>query len=284
MKLLTILILFCATVYGQKKIKTDCNTVFVCIDAATYQKLFTNTYLKDTIFIGKETSIATNDNAYTGKYAIGQMATIEFFKPTSIDKLGNHLYDWGIEFKTRGTDDLALIHQNAQKLHMQVDTVTTILQDGDTSLPWYQSLTLSQKKSNYELSILEYQKSYLNFLGFTKEEIDSPMSFDYFNSTLSNGKKYPRQFKNISSITVVVDSAALRQLKQYCLLNNMKATTNAFFKDDFVLKYQLVQHTKKIYLKKIELNLLTKQPKRTINIDNKVLFNVNNTLCSIVFN
>jgi hypothetical protein len=163
------------------------------------------------------------------------------------------LYDWGIEFKTRATQDVQLILKNAQKHHINVDTFTTILDDVDTTLPWYQSVTLSQKKLNYELSILDYQKSYLNYLGFTKEEINAPMTFDYFNTTISNGRKYPRQFKNISSITVQVDSATLLQLKKYCLLNNMKATSNTFYNADFVLKYKLVQHAKKIYLKKIEI-------------------------------
>jgi Family of unknown function (DUF5829) len=284
MKILPILLLFYIGVFGQKKIQTDCNTVFVCIDAVTYQKIFTNTFLRDTIFICKEATTTTADDTYTGKYAIGKMGTIEFLKPASLDKLGNHLYDWGIEFKTRETDDVKFIYKNAQKLHIKVDTTTTILHDADTALPWYQSVILSQKKSNYELSILAYQKSYLNYLGFTKEEINTPMTFDYFNTTISNGRKYPRQFNNISSVTVQVDSAAWRQLKQYCLLNNMKQIGNAFYNKDFVLKYQLVHHAKKMYLKKIEVNLLTKQPTRTISIDNKVVFTIKNTICSIVFN
>ena len=284
MKILPILLLFSIGVFGQKKVQTDCNTVFVCIDSTTYQKLFTNTFLRDTIFICKEATTTTAADVYTGKYAIGQMGTLEFFKPVNFDKIGNHLHDWGIEFKTRGTQDVELIYNNAQKLHIKVDTATTILHDADTALPWYKSLTLPQKKSNYELSILTYQKSYLNYLGFTKEEINTPMTFDYFNTTVSNGRKYPRQFKNISSITVQVNSAALRQLKQYCLLNKMKQIGNAFYNKDFVLKYQLVHHAKKMYLKKIEVNLLTKQPTRTISIDNKVVFTIKNTICSILFN
>jgi hypothetical protein len=73
------------------------------------------------------------------------MGTIEFLKPASLDKLGNHLYDWGIEFKTRATQDVQLILKNTQKHYINVDTFTTILDDVDTTLPWYQSITHSQK-------------------------------------------------------------------------------------------------------------------------------------------
>lgn len=284
MKLLPILLFFSIGVFGQKKVQTDCNTVFVCIDSITYQKLFTNTFLRDTIFICKEATTTTAADVYTGKYALGQMGTLEFLKPVNLDKIGNHLHDWGIEFKTRGIQDFELIYKNAQQRHINSDTTTVILHDVDTALPWYQSLSLPQKKSNYELSILTYQKSYLNYLGFTKEEINTPMTFDYFNTTVSNGRKYPRQFKNISSITVQVDSAALRQLKQYCLLNKMKQIGNAFYSTDFVLNYNVQENSKQVWLKKIVINLLSKQPSRTINLDNKVVFTINDTHCNIVFN
>lgn len=179
--------------FGQTKPnnKTDFNTIFICVDSITYKNLFQNKFLKDTLFFCRESHQETNNNSYTGKYFIGESATIEFFQPQLSDKVGDKFGDWGIEFKTRKTRILENIIGNANLLKYAIDTFTTTFLDSLT-IPWYK--TLSFKTSKNELSILAYQNEYLKYLGFTSDQINKSMTYKEFNHIISNGKKYPRQF------------------------------------------------------------------------------------------
>ena len=103
----TLLLLSIVTL-GQessKKLPIDINTVFVTIDEQTYQKLFENSFVKDTLFFCKNQSNKTNKEDYSGKYLIGNAATIEFFAPMNTSKTGDTFGDIGIEFKTRKVKD-----------------------------------------------------------------------------------------------------------------------------------------------------------------------------------
>ena len=102
LKLLPICLFFSINLFfGQQKNKIDANTIFICIDSLSYQKIFSNSFVHDSLFICRENTTKTNDDNYTGKYAIGKSATIEFFQPSKENKIGNHLGDFGMEFKTR---------------------------------------------------------------------------------------------------------------------------------------------------------------------------------------
>ena len=102
-KIIYIALLLCVFIsngqYSQSKI--DCNTLFVCIPAEDYTALFSNSFVKDTLFFCREESTKTNIDDYTGKYFIGEFATLEFLKPSDKNKFGDHLNDIGIEFKSR---------------------------------------------------------------------------------------------------------------------------------------------------------------------------------------
>lgn len=86
------LILFLITAqlaYTQSK--TECNTIFICIDSLSYEQIFSNVYVRDTLFFCREQTTKTLADEYTGKYAIGKAGNLEFFKPNNIDKIGNQL-------------------------------------------------------------------------------------------------------------------------------------------------------------------------------------------------
>ena len=93
MKRALFFIILFIQIYGnanaQSKLQVDCNTIFIGIDSLTYDALFSNKYIKDTLFICRQVSSQTNKDAYTGKYLIGKSATIEFFRPKPIGKLGD---------------------------------------------------------------------------------------------------------------------------------------------------------------------------------------------------
>jgi hypothetical protein len=275
--------LFANNVIAQKKVMTDCNTIFVCIDSISYKQLFTSLFIKDTVFVCHETTTNTKDDQYTGKYAIGKSATLEFFMPKPIDKIGNHLYDFGIEFKTRQFGDLNLLIAKIDKRKTAIDTNTTQLNDLDTILPWYKTLLVAPSNPHFELSILEYQKEYLNYLGFDKKEILSPMTYEYYNQKISNGKKYPRQFNKIKSVTIQINKSQIEGLKYFCLLNEMKQKANTFYKDEFAINFEIIDQSTISKISKIEIELIDVQPQRTIEVSNNLMFKISNKTCEIIF-
>ena len=199
--------------------------------------------------------------------------------PKPIEKAGNHLNDFGVEFKTRRLGSLDLLTKIAQKKRMLIDTSLTQLNDQDTVLAWYKTLSLSPPKSNFELCILEYQKEYLNYLGFDKEEILNPMTYEYYNQKLSNG----RQFSKIKSVTLQLHKNQMDQLKAFCLLNEIKQKANTFYNDEFAINFEVVDQLIVSKIKKIEIELVDVQADRIIHVSNNLMFKISNKTCEIVF-
>ena len=269
--------------FGQKKIipKTDFNTLFVCIDSISYHNLFQNKYLRDTLFFCREIQQETNTDSYTGKYLIGESSTIEFFQPKNTAQIGDHLGDLGIEFKTRKIKILDEIIEKSKVLKFSVDTSTTLTILDSLSIPWYKTLSLTNPKN--ELSILEYQADYLLYLGFTKKQISQSMTFKEYNSILSNGKKYPRQFNKIKSVTIQINKSQIEGLKYFCLLNEMKQKANTFYKDEFAINFEIIDQSTISKISKIEIELIDVQPQRTIEVSNNLMFKISNKTCEIIF-
>ena len=173
--------------FGQNKslLKTDFNTLYICIDSISYKQLCQSTYLKDTLFLCRENKQETNTDSYNGKYLIGESSTLEFFQPKNTNYTGDHFGDWGIEFKTRNINILDEIIEQSNFLNFPIDTCTNKIILDSLKIPWYKELNFKNSKS--ELIILEYQQEYLEFLGFTKKQIRQSMSFKDYNNILSNG-------------------------------------------------------------------------------------------------
>jgi hypothetical protein len=282
-RLVIVFMILAHSILAQPKPLSDCNTIFICIDSVSYRQLFANSYIKDTLFFCREATTNTLNDSYTGKYAIGKAANLEFFKPSEQDKIGNHLNDFGIEFKTRTLGDLQKLQQIAQQQKVAIDTNTTQLTEEDIVLVWYKTLKVKRTKTNFELSIIEYQKVYLKYLGFTDAEIASPMTFDYFNQKLSHGRKYPRQFNKIRAITLQINKTEMPYFKQFCVLNQMKQTRNSFYSPDLSIDYVVVDTPLPTKIKKIKVELINPQAKRNIRVSNNLSFNINQKNCEIVF-
>ena len=75
----------------------DCNTIFVCIKEKDFETLFDNSFVKDTLFFCQENTTKTVTDEYSGKYFMGEFATLEFLQPSKNNKFGDHLNDIGIE-------------------------------------------------------------------------------------------------------------------------------------------------------------------------------------------
>lgn len=261
--------------FGQTKSipKTDFNTFFVCIDSVTYKQLYQSKYLKDTLFICREQEETTNAGTYTGKYLIGESATLEFFQPKNTHQLGDNFGDWGIEFKTRKINILDQLIKKSNSLKFPIDTSTTTVTQDSLQISWYKSISL--KNSNSELSILEYQTDYLKSLGFTNSQINQSMTFKEFNGILSNGKKYPRQFSMVTYIKLYADKNLIDRLQKFAKLNNCQTDKNTFTNGETTIEYIEVQKMPKFPIKEIGFSLINDQiyhyEKNSDNLDIKIL-------------
>jgi hypothetical protein len=260
--------------FGQKKSinKTDFNTIFICVDSITYKQLYINKYIKDTLFICRESQQETNTNSYIGKYLIGESSTLEFFQPKNNSQIGDHFGDFGIEFKTRKINTLNDIIEKSKLFNFAIDTATTTFIDS-LPIPWYK--TLSFKNLKNELAILEYQADYLMDLGFTKTQISQPMTFKAFNSILSNGKKYPRQFSMVTYIKLYADKKLIDRLQNFAKLNNCRKVKNTFTNGETTIEYIEVQNLPEFPLQEIGLSLMNDQiyhyEKISENLDIRIL-------------
>jgi hypothetical protein len=283
MKKLIALLFISNFAFSQIRPTTDFNTIFICIDSSTYESIFKDNYIKDSLFITREQSTQTNSDNYNGKYAIGEAATIEFFKPKPTGQFGDNLGDFGIEFKTRKIGELNKIVEEAGKNNFKIDTQITNLNETDTIIPWYKTVQLLHSKSNIELSFLEYQTEYLNYIGFEGDELTKEITFSEFNKILSNGKKYPRLFKKISSITIKIDKNTYENIEQFCRLNNMQKEGDFFFNSDLKIFTEVSRIACKSEIKKIELELLYTQPNKIIFVSEKLKYNLKSNKCEIIF-
>lgn len=271
------------TCIGQTKLipKADFNTFFVCIDTLTYSQLFQSRYVRDTLFLCREIQQETNADSYVGKYLIGESATIEFFQPKESNQLGDHYGDWGIEFKTRKINDLDIFIKKSQLFTVNVDTSTntTILD----SLPilWYK--TLGFKTSKNELTILEYQAEYLQNLGFTKTQINKSMTFKEYNSILSQGKKYPRQFTMITYVKLFADKKLIENLQNFATLNNYRKIKNGFSNNETLIEYEEVISVPEFPIQRLDVSLLNTQKYRMVEISKNLSIKTEGKKASFIF-
>lgn len=271
------------TIKAQNKVELDCNTIFLGVDSITYHSLFANKYLKDTLFFCRQVQTNTNKEDYTGKYFIGESATIEFFCAKPAGKLGDKLGDVGLELKTRQINQLDKLISRAEKLKLKIDT-TNVFYQADTTLSWYNTISLASKNENFGFYTLEYQASYLKYVGFTDAEIALPITYAQYNAKRSGGKPYPRLFASIKSIKVSANTNQLKTIKTFCKLNGFSNRQNKSFTNSFTVFYEKNNPQIAIKLKQIKIALLSKQPKRTIMISDALTVAVDGHEATLIFN
>jgi Family of unknown function (DUF5829) len=280
-----IFILLTSNLLAQKlQPKFDCNTIFVCIDSADYEKLFSNPFIKDTLFFCRNSTTNTATDNYTGKYFIGKSATLEFINPSANNNFGDHLYDVGIEFKTRklGLQKEFIANAKAKNINCIIDS--TQLTIDSSLLDWYKTLEVKPSNKQLQISLLEYQKKYLESLGFTDEESNKSMSFEEFNNILSGGRKYPRQFNAIKSVSIRVLQKDIVYLQNTAKMLGLEFSKSKIFNKDFALHYQVVAEPVKTGLSSIEISLVNSLPKQNIHISKTISVLVNGNKAIINFN
>ncbi|QBN19032.1 DUF5829 family protein [Flavobacterium nackdongense] len=281
MKFIIITLLVVNVAFTQQRKLPDCNTIILCIDSETYNNIFTNSFIKDTLFICKEISTTTNKESYKGKYFIGKSATLELFQPNENGKFGDKFGDIGIEFKTKKIGEQLELIKKARKQGIALITDQIKLED---SIPWYSSIKLHDNKTNLELSTIEYRSEYLEYLGFDKYEITHTMTYESFNKKLSKGRTYPREFSKFESINIKINTKDLKLLEEFCLLNNMRKKRNAFGSKDFTIYYTIDETMDTVEIVNLKLRLINTYKNREINISKKVVLKINKKSGTFFFN
>ena len=259
--------------------KTDCNTILVCIPAADYATLFSNSFVKDTLFFCKENTTKTANDEYSGKYFMGEFATLEFLQPSKNNKFGDHLNDIGIEFKSRKIGLLDSI----KGINSKVEIEKVYLESDSKKHLWYDALKLKENKTNLEFSILEYSAEELKMLGFTDDEIKKTISPTDFNKIAYGDHNYPRKFKSIKSITLEVNKIGLNYLKQLASNFDLSFNKNYIQCNDFRIYYKLKKKNNKTVLKTIEINLTESLPSKTSLISSNITMSISKNTAQLVF-
>jgi hypothetical protein len=282
-KLILLLLVFSVKCFAQQALRVDCNTIFICVDSATYKSLSATPYLRDTLSVFIESATTTNAGSYQGKYLLGKSATIEFIQPKNTGLFGDSAGDMGLELKTRLLGQQAGIIKSARQQGITLDTSSVTIPDSAGAISWYNAVSVKSNAGNFEFSTLEYQRDYLKYMGFDDTEIGAPMTYDYFNTKLSGGKQYPKQFSAIKSATIVATEKDIDIIKGFFSLNNFKSGKNSFTNGDFTLYYTIDKMATTTRLKNIKLVLLTAQSPRLITISNKLELQVKNKEATLLF-
>lgn len=275
--ILSIFFGLCELVYSQSK--TDCNTLFVCIPAEDYATLFFNSFVKDTLFICKENTTKTATDEYSGKYFIGEFATLEFLQPSKNNKFGDHLNDIGIEFKSRNIGIL----DSLKNSNSNVDIEKVYIESDTEKYLWYDSLKLKKNKTNLEFYILEYSAEYLKQLGFSETQLLEDISPSKYNEIVYKNKAYPRKFKSFKSISIEVDSKGKKYLKQIAQQFKFKFYENFIDCKDFTIYYKLNKKIKNTILKNIEVNLTEPLSNKEIVLSKTITISISNKNAKIIF-
>jgi Family of unknown function (DUF5829) len=279
LKFLIFVILMSSIQIMHSQFKMDANTIFVCIPAEDYTSLFSNSFVKDTLFICKENTTKTSTSEYTGKYFIGEFATLEFMQPSENNKFGDHLNDIGIEFKSRKIgllDSLKKTNTNfeIEKVYLESDTEKHL---------WYDDLQLKKYKTNLEFSVLEYSAEELKTLGFADDEIKKSISPTDFNKIVYEDHKYPRKFKSIKSIKMEVNADGLNYLKQISKAFHFKMNNNSITYNGFIIYYTLNKNLSATKLKNITLNLIEDLKSKKIELTTHISISISKNTATFDF-
>ncbi|UPT67486.1 MAG: DUF5829 family protein [Sphingobacteriales bacterium JAD_PAG50586_3] len=281
--LILLLLVFNAACFAQTAFKVDCNTIFICVDSATYKSLSAVPYLRDTLAVFIESATTTNAGSYQGKYLLGKSATIEFIQPKNTGLFGDSAGDVGLELKTRLLGQQADIIKSAQQQGLMLDTSSVTIPDSAGAISWYNAVSVKSNAGNFEFSTLEYQRDYLKYMGFDDVEIAAPMTYDYFNTKLSGGRQYPKQFSAIKSAAIVATKKDIDLIRQFFSLNNFKSGKNSFTNGDFTLYYTIDNQAVTTCLKNIKLVLLKEQSPRIISISDNLEIHVKGKEATLLF-
>ncbi len=96
------------------------------------------------------------------------------------------------------------------------------------------------------------------------------MTFKKYNSILSNGKKYPRQFAMVTYIKLYADKKTIDNLQVFAKLNNCRKIENRFTNGEITIEFKEVEKLPEFPIQEIVVSLLTDQKFRIEKISEKI--------------
>ena len=111
-----------------------------------------------------------------------------------------------------------------------------------------------------------------------------PITFAQFNTKLSVGKPYPRLFASIKSISLSANSNQIKEIKHFFKLNDFRNRDKKSINNSFTVFYKQNNSQLPLKLNRIQITLLTKQPKRNIFISNALIILVDGDKATFLFN
>lgn len=264
--------------------KFDINTFYICIDSGTYRNLFRDPFIKDSLFYCREATTQTTTDDYSGKYALGQTATLEFFSPAMTDQHGDHFGDAGVEFRTRRFGTLTGYASKARLQGIPVNADTSIIPGKKGNTKWYASLNSEHRPDPLSLMMLEYQPEYLRGLGFSAAEIRQSMSPVWFNNRLSKGKKFNRLFNVIRSVTLVVSPAERQLLRDFSDLYDLQLTDSTLSADGFQIRYTVTERPPVFRVRQVEIGLVRTSAEKDIMVSPNLRVRTSGKTATLEFN
>ena len=113
----------------------------------------------------------------------------------------------------------------------------------------------------------------------TQEEIVAPMTYKQFNEKMSGGKKYPRQFNQIKAVTIASSKNEADFNNTFTSLIGAKQMGNSF-----ALLQNISTKESPFSLQQIEIELLTEQKTRIIDVSRNITIKVLAKKAFIIFN
>ena len=109
------------------------------------------------------------------------------------------------------------------------------------------------------------------------------MTFKDYNSILSNGNEYPRQFSMVTYIKLFADKKSIENLQNYAKLNNCTTIGNKFTNGTTTIEYIEVDTLPEFTIQEIGISLLKDQNFRLEKISDNLYIKVNGKVASLIF-
>jgi len=109
------------------------------------------------------------------------------------------------------------------------------------------------------------------------------MTYKEYNSILSNGKKYPRQFSMVTYIKLYADKKLIDDLQKFGIMNNCKKIKNKIANSETTIEFIEVQKLPKFQIKEITISLLTEQNNRIVKISDNLYIKIKGKKAKLIF-
>ena len=188
----------------------DFNHIYFVVDDATYDHLFDDPFIKDSLFLAHESTSSGEDGSWTGKYLMGKHDYLELFKRSSFE--GAQVGVLGIGFLLTAPADLEELQSDWQLISDAPIIIQNFIteQQGKKDTIWNE--IMDQRDSIEDgrgaaLFVLSYHIPELRRMGFSDQKIGDRISSEDLYDMLTARRKYSKAFDRITKIYLTLTPA-----------------------------------------------------------------------------